>query len=137
MYRGVSRQDQLQASTIFCQDGHDYTPRAEWKRKAGKTRESGRKTGPDHKDDEERGGGGYKKARFCTGEFQDKTNFKLLRFSVKMATTTSPAPSGSARLGRLESQVEKQGQIIRALKREMEEVTRRLGFVQGSPQCGQ
>ena len=68
MYRGVSRQDQLQASTIFCQDGHDYIPRAEWKRKAGKAREPGRKTGPDHKGAEERDGGGYKKARFCTGE---------------------------------------------------------------------
>ena len=51
---------------------------------------------------------------------------------MKMATTTSPAPSGSARLGRLESQVEEQGQIIRTMKRELEEVTRRLGSVQGS-----
>ena len=37
--------------------------RIEWKRKAGKAREPGRRTGSDHKDDEERAGGGYAKAR--------------------------------------------------------------------------
>ena len=31
-----------------------------------------------------------------------------------------------------ESQVEEQGQIIRTMKRELEDVTRRLGSVQGS-----
>ena len=46
---------QLQASTVFCQDGHDYIPRAEWKREARKAREPGRRTGSDNKkDDRER-----------------------------------------------------------------------------------
>ena len=53
---------------VFYQDGHDFIPRAEWKRKAGKTREPGRGTCPGHKDDEERAGGGSAKARFNTGE---------------------------------------------------------------------
>ena len=33
---------------------------------------------------------------------------------------------------KLESQVEQQGQSIKAMKRELEEATRRLGLIQGS-----
>lgn len=54
-----------------------------------------------------------------------------------MVTTTSPPPSGSRRLGRLESQVDEHGQTTRTTedkidvsKGELEGILQRLGYLQ-------